>query len=134
MVSVGVEPDLDAVGIVQADEHGAAAVAGDDVPVGLASLVEGGCPGVDVVAGGNQQRDGVEAGQRPGTGGISPQGDLRLAALARDGHTLDLVAFDELDHHVEAEHLFVPGPAASEVTDRQLDVMYAADHSIPRFL
>jgi hypothetical protein len=61
--SVCVEPDLDAIGVVQADEERAPAVAGDDPAVRLACLVEPGFPRVHVVPRGHEKGEGVEPGQ-----------------------------------------------------------------------
>ena len=80
--SVGVEPDLDAVGVVQADQDGAAVVAGDDAAVLLADGGQVVGPGVDAVPGRDAERDEVEAGQGGGPFGVVPQRD-RGAAVRR---------------------------------------------------
>ena len=73
--SVGVEPELDAVGVVQADEDGAAVVAGDDAAVLLADGGQVLGPGVHAVPGRDAERDEVEAGEGGGPFGVVPERD-----------------------------------------------------------
>ena len=60
--SVGVEPDLDPVGIMQADQHRPAPVAGDDPAVGFTQFVESLPPRLDIGTGGDGQGDRVKPG------------------------------------------------------------------------
>jgi hypothetical protein len=129
LVSVGVEPDLDPVRIVQTHEHCSAGVAPDESAVRLAEIVESGAPPLHVVPTRHEQRDSVESRQCPGAVGVMPQGDVRLAAVASQGDSCDHAVLDELDHCLEAEYPVVPGSAAREIADRQLDVVDADEHS-----
>ena len=133
VVSVGVEADLDAVRVAQTDDHGSAAMTLDDL-VCFTKLIECDAPSLDVVASGNQQRDGVESGQSTGPVGIVSQRDLRLASVAADRDALDLAVLDELDLGLEPQGPLVPGTAAGYVADRELDVVNAGDHAVSHFL
>ena len=63
--SVGIEPNLDAVGVVQADEHGPPLVADDDPAVGFTEVVQvRRPPRLDIGPGGHREGDRVETGQR----------------------------------------------------------------------
>ncbi len=73
VVSVGVEADLDAVRIVQTDQHGSPAVTGDHTAVHLSARVEVLHPRLNVVAGRYRQGHRIEAGQGGGTVGIESQ-------------------------------------------------------------
>src|SRR4051794_21213145 len=126
-VSVGVEPDLDPVGIVEAHEHGSTEVTLDDV-VRLAQLVERRAPPLDVVAGRHEQGDGIETGPRSSACRVVPESDLRLAAVAPDRDALDLAVLHELDDRLEAEHALVPGSAAGDVAHGELDVVDTGEH------
>jgi hypothetical protein len=84
-VSVGVEPDLDTVRIVETHEHCSAGVALDESAVRLAEIVEPGAPPLHVVPIRHEQRDGVESGQCPGAVGVVPEGNLGPAPVGSQG-------------------------------------------------
>ena len=71
VLSVGVEADLDAVRIVQPDQHGSPVVAFDDTAVLLSDGVPVLRPRLHVVAGRDGQGHRVEAGQGRGASGSS---------------------------------------------------------------
>lgn len=127
--SVGVETDLDAVRIAETDDDGAAAMTLDDLVI-LAEINECGAPSLDVVSSRHQQRDGVESGQSTSPVGIVPQRDLRLAPVAADCDALDLPVLDELDLGLEPQDSLIPGAAAGDVADGELDVVDAGDHVV----
>jgi hypothetical protein len=130
-VSVGVEPDLDPVRIMQTHEDCTAVVAPEEPTVRLAEVIERGCPPLHVVPARDEQRDGVESRPRRGAVRVMPKGDLRLAVVAAKGDSFDYAVLDELRTGLETEHAVVPGSAACDVADRQLDVMDADEHDNP---
>lgn len=130
---VGVEPDLDPVGVVQTYEHGSPTMAFDEL-VRLADLVELRAPSLHGLPTRHEQRDSVKPRPRSGPVWIVPKGDLGLAAVASEGNACDLAVLDELDLCFEAEDPAVPGSTASDVADRQLDVVDTDQHDNPRFL
>src|SRR6185295_4503048 len=71
--SVGVEPDLDAVRVVQADQDRSTLVPGDHTAVGLAQVVQPAPPGLDAVPLGHLEGDRVEAGEGSRPSGVESQ-------------------------------------------------------------
>jgi hypothetical protein len=130
-VSVGVEPDLDTVRIAETHEHCSAGVALDESAVRLAEIVEPGAPPLHVVPIRHEQRDGVESGQCPGAAEVVSEGNLGPAPVGSQGDSPENPVLDELDHRLETEYPVVPGLAASEVADRQLDVVKPMSTAIP---
>jgi hypothetical protein len=120
---VGAGSHLDAVGVVQADEDGAAVVAGDEPAVLLVECGQVLGPGVGALAGRDAERDEVETAQAGGALGVVPQGDLGAAVGGAEGDAAQLAVLDELDRHRQPEHTRVPLGAGTDVADRDLHVV-----------
>ena len=120
---MGAGSHLDAVGVVQADEDGAAVVAGDEPAVLLVECGQVLGPGVGALAGRDAERDEVETAQAGGALGVAPQGDLGAAVGGAEGDAAQLAVLDELDRHRQPEHTRVPLGAGTDVADRDLHVV-----------
>jgi hypothetical protein len=107
--SVGVEPDLDAIGVVQTDEDRSSFVADDDASVRLTEIVEPLPPRFDVGAGGNGESDRVEAGQRRGAFPVLADRELDGPARMAQSETHHDAILGELQRDLEAENVSVPG-------------------------
>ena len=86
----------------------------------------------DLVPARDEQRYSVKPGQGPGAVRVVAKRDLGLAAIPAQGNAGDDAVFDELDRRLETEYLLIPRATASDVTDRDLDVVDSGDHLVLR--
>jgi aspartate/methionine/tyrosine aminotransferase/AcrR family transcriptional regulator len=122
----GVEVDLGAVGVVE--DHQPADGRVDHRRVLDAELVQPYDPGLGGGAVGDREADRVEAGDAAGGVGVLAQGhpEARHAGeVIGDATHHAVVIVAELEHRPQSEDPLVPAAAASEVGDRELDVVDA---------